>query len=148
MSESASVATIPQLVKQAAESYGDQVFLEDGSTKISFKDFEVQCRQLASSLINKGIKKGDRIGVWAPNTIEWVIAAVGAQCAGAVLVTLNTRYKASEAAYILNASRAKMVFSVGFFLDTDYPAQLAAEELPHLENIVVFPSDKKTDRKS
>ncbi|MCG8672321.1 MAG: FadD3 family acyl-CoA ligase [Pseudomonadales bacterium] len=138
------VATIPQLVKQAAETYGDQIFLEDGNTKISFKDFEVQCAQLAAALISKGIEKGDRIGVWAPNTIEWVIAAVGAQCAGAVLVTLNTRYKATEAAYILNASRAKMVFSVGFFLDTDYPAALLEQELPHLESIVVFPSDQKT----
>lgn len=144
MSNSATSATIPQLIKQAAEVYGDQVFLEEGSTKISFKDFEVQCRQMAASLISKGINKGDRIGVWAPNTIEWVIAAIGAQCAGAVLVTLNTRYKASEAAYILNASRAKMVFTVGHFLDIDYPAQLAAEDTPHLESIVVFPSETKT----
>ncbi|PIE40785.1 MAG: fatty acid--CoA ligase [Gammaproteobacteria bacterium] len=144
MSNAMPAATIPQLVRQAAATYGDQIFLEDGSNKISFKDFETQCRQLAASLINKGIAKGDRIGIWAPNTIEWVIAAIGAQCAGAVLVTLNTRYKASEAAYILNASRARMVFSVGHFLDTDYPAQLAAEDLPHLENIVVFPCEHKT----
>lgn len=142
MSTPESVATIPKLVKQAADSFSDHIFLEDGSTKISFKDFEKQCQQVASALIDKGVNKGDRIALWAPNTIEWVIAAIGAQYAGAVLVTLNTRYKGPEAAYILQKSGAKLLFSISHFLDTDYPAQLANESLPDLQHIVTFPGDK------
>src|SRR5690606_37185504 len=90
--------TIPQLVDWAASAFADQLFLEEGSTRISFAGFARQARQVAGALMQQGIQPGDRIGVWAPNIVEWVIAAIGAQCAGAVLVTLNTRYKGSEAA--------------------------------------------------
>ena len=141
MAKTESVVTIPQLVRQAAETYQNHTFLEDGSTKISFADFAGQCEQVATALIGQGIEKGDRIALWAPNTVEWVIAAIGAQCAGAVLVTLNTRYKGPEAAYILRASGARLLFSIGKFLDTDYPAQLSGEELPDLEQIVILPSE-------
>lgn len=130
--------TIPQLVSAAAEKYADSIFLEEGDTKISFRDFFEQCFQVASALIAKGITPGDRIAVWAPNISEWVIAALGAQCAGAILVTLNTRYKGSEAAYILQKSRTKLLFSIGQFLDCNYPAMLENENLPDLADIIVF----------
>ncbi|HET8707096.1 MAG TPA: FadD3 family acyl-CoA ligase [Pseudomonadales bacterium] len=132
------IRTIPQLVSAAAARFGDRLFLEEGGTKLSFKDFFEQCFQVASALIAKGITPGDRIAVWAPNIAEWVIAALGAQCAGAILVTLNTRYKGAEAAYILQKSRTKLVFSIGNFLDCDYPAMLANENLPDLNDIIVF----------
>ncbi|NIB40334.1 fatty acid--CoA ligase family protein [Pseudomaricurvus alkylphenolicus] len=130
--------TIPQLIATAAERFGKQLFIEEGETRLSFCDFAVQTRQVAAALIDHGIQPGDRIGVWAPNISEWVIAALGAQCAGAILVTLNTRNKGSETAYILRTSGARLLFSVGNFLDCDYPAMLANEELPALEEIVVF----------
>lgn len=130
--------TIPQLVQQAATLYGNQPFLEEDATSISFAGFAEQAQQVAAALIAKGIKTGDRIALWAPNISEWVIAAIGAQCAGAILVTLNTRYKGNEAAYILRQSRAKLLFSIGHFLDCDYPAQLANESLPDLKDIVTF----------
>jgi len=130
--------TIPQLITSAAERFGDQLFLEEGETRLTFRDFAQRTRQVAAALIARGIQPGDRIGVWAPNFSEWVIAALGAQCAGAILVTLNTRYKGSEAAYILRASGARLLFSIGTFLDSDYPAMLADEDLPALEEIVVF----------
>jgi len=134
----ASINTIPQLINDAATQYGDQVFLEEGATSISFSDFATQVKQVAAALIAKGINAGDCIGVWAPNISEWVIAALGAQYAGATLVTLNTRYKGSEAAYILRASHSKLLFSIGNFLDTDYPSMLESEDLPELGDIVVF----------
>ena len=136
--QSSPANTIPQLIEQAAALFGEQVFLEEGDTRVSFADFADHARQVAAALIAKGIEPGDRVGVWAPNMSEWVIAALGAQCAGVVLVTLNTRYKGAEAAYILRRSRARLLFSIGQFLDTDYPAQLADQDLPALEEIVVF----------
>ncbi len=131
-------STVPQLVSVAAERFGEQTFLEEGETRLSFRDFLAQAHQVAAALMAKGINKGDRIAVWAPNISEWVIAAIGAQCAGAVLVTLNTRYKGSEAAYILRKSRSRLLFSIGDFLDSYYPSLLNGEDLPDLENIVVF----------
>lgn len=133
--------TIPQLVDWAASAFAEQLFLEEGSTRISFAEFARQARQVAGALMQQGIQPGDRIGVWAPNIVEWVIAAIGAQCAGAVLVTLNTRYKGSEAAYILRQSRARLLFSIGNFLDADYPALLQGESLPDLQTLVVLRGD-------
>ena len=53
-----------------------------------------------------GVGPGDRVAIWAPNCAEWMLAALGALRAGAVLVPLNTRFKGAEAAYILRASGA------------------------------------------
>ena len=53
-----------------------------------------------------GVAPGERVAVWAPNSAEWMLAALGALRAGAVLVPLNTRFKGAEAAYILRASGA------------------------------------------
>lgn len=133
--------TIPQLIERAARQFGDAVFLEEDDTRISFADFARQVRQVAAALLARNVAPGDRVAVWAPNIREWVLAAIGAQCAGAVLVTLNTRYKGSEAAYILRQSRAKLLFSIGNFLDSDYPALLADESLPNLQTLVILRGD-------
>ena len=130
--------TIPQLISTAAERYGQRVFLEEGELTLSFADFARHSRRLAAALIASGIQRGDRIAVWAPNIYEWVVAALGVQTIGAILVTLNTRYKGSEAAAILRRSRARLLFSIGNFLDTDYPAQLQQENTPELAETVVF----------
>jgi acyl-CoA synthetase (AMP-forming)/AMP-acid ligase II len=72
-----------------------------------------------------------------------VVAALGAVGAGALLVPLNTRYKGSEAAYILRESGARILFTVQGFLGTDYPAMLAeavagGASVPDLERVVVL----------
>jgi acyl-CoA synthetase (AMP-forming)/AMP-acid ligase II len=133
-----TATTIPQLIQHAARQFGDQPFLEEGGTRLSFSEFSQRAEKVAAALLARDIKPGDRVAVWAPNISEWIIAALGAQCAGAVLVTLNTRYKGSEAAYILRRSGTRFLFSIGQFLDTDYPGLLQGEDLPDLEEIVVF----------
>lgn len=136
--ESHQATTTPQLLDRAAQLFGDTPFLEEDNKTTSFKQFSEQAKQVAASLIANGIEKGDRVAIWAPNINEWVIAALGIQCAGGVLVTLNTRYKGSEAAYILKASRTKLIFTIGQFLGEDYPQQLSNEDLPDLQHTVVF----------
>ena len=71
---------------------------------------------------------------------EWAIVALAIYRAGAAVVPLNTRFKGSEAAYILNASGARMLCTVTDFLDTDYVAMLRAftAELPALRTIVTL----------
>src|SRR5262249_40149287 len=82
---------------------------------------------------------GDRVAIWAPNIGEWVIAASAVHRAGAVLVTLNTRFKGDEAAYIIRASGARLLFTVTDFLDTDYVSLLrSADEPPDLAQIVLL----------
>ena len=84
----------------------------------------------------RGIERGDRVAVWAPNSLEWIVAALGVTTAGAVLVPVNTRFRGAEAAYVLARSSARALFTVRGFLDTDYPALLAdaGVALPALEH--------------
>jgi len=130
--------TIPALIEAAAARFGDAIYLHDGDTHISFNELRAQTRQVAAALIAQGVKKGDRVAIWAPNIYEWVIAAYGVQTIGAILVTLNTRYKRSEASYILNKSATKLLFSIDKFLDCDYPAMLDGEELPSLQKTILL----------
>ena len=117
--------TIPQLIDRIAQSYGSRIAIQESEQQISFTELANRCRQAARAFIAHGIEPGDRVAIWAPNISEWIIAAIGLQSAGAVLVPLNTRMKGSEAAYILNASGARILLTVAGFLDIDYPASIA-----------------------
>ncbi len=138
MIEPSTTQTIPNLIDAAAKKFGDKAFLQQGNQQYSFRNLALQCRRVAASLIARGIEPGDRIAVWAPNTCEWILAALGAQYAGAIMVTMNTRYKSAEAGYTLRKSRARLLFSAGNFLGSYYPNMLRDETLPDLESIVVF----------
>lgn len=72
------------------------------------------------SVLAMGVRPGDRVALWAPNSARWVIAALGILGAGAVLVPVNTRFKGQEAAYILDKSGSRALFVVTDFLDNDY----------------------------
>ena len=95
------------------------------------------------AFIAAGLEPGDRVGMWAPNIGEWVIAALGALGAGGVLVPLNTRFKGAEAAFVLERSGARFLCTVNGFLDTDYVAMLRdTGSVPAtLEHIIVLQGD-------
>jgi acyl-CoA synthetase (AMP-forming)/AMP-acid ligase II len=129
-------ATIPALVQTNAGRFGDHPALEDGEIRLSHAALTEACLAATGAFVAAGILPGDRVGIWAPNIAEWVIAAVGLQGAGAVLVTLSTRLKGAEAAYTLRKSGARMLLTVNDFLDTSYVDLLADESLPALERTV------------
>src|SRR5262245_8456883 len=93
--------TIPQLVRAAAERFGDRHAIEDGDVTLTFRDLAAAGMRAARAFCAAGIAHGDRVAIWAPNIYEWVVAAIGLQSAGGVLVPLNTRMKGREVAYIL-----------------------------------------------
>jgi acyl-CoA synthetase (AMP-forming)/AMP-acid ligase II len=92
------------------------------------------------AMMAAGIEPGDRVAIWAPNGLPWIVAALGAQFAGAAVVPINTRFKGEEAAYILSASKAVLLVTTVGFLDTDTAGMLAAAEtpIPHLRRIVLL----------
>ncbi|MFF2010200.1 FadD3 family acyl-CoA ligase [Streptomyces sp. NPDC058195] len=132
--------TIPELVRTAARRYGDREAVVEGRTRISYAELGDRVERAAAACLASGVEPGDRVAVWAPNTLDWIVSALGAVTAGAVLVPLNTRFKGTEAAYVLGRSRAKILFVTGTFLGTSYVASLrrAEAELPHLEKVVVL----------
>jgi len=137
--------TIPGLVRRGAREFGDREALvdEDGAVRLDFGGLEEAMVASTRAAIAAGLQPGDRASIWAPNMHQWIRAALGILGAGGVLVPLNTRFKGAEAAYVLGKSRARMLFTVTDFLDTDYVAMLRAAEadLPGLEQIVVLRGD-------
>ncbi|MFE2557959.1 FadD3 family acyl-CoA ligase [Streptomyces sp. NPDC059352] len=132
--------TIPGLVRAAVERYGDREAVVDGRVRVTYAELGERVERAAAACLATGIRAGDRVAIWAPNTLDWIVSALGAVTAGAVLVPLNTRFKGTEAAYVLQSSRARLLFVTGTFLGTSYVASLrrSGVELPHLEKVVVL----------
>ncbi|MEU9761042.1 FadD3 family acyl-CoA ligase [Streptomyces sp. NPDC047985] len=132
--------SVPGLVRAAARRYGHREAVVEGRTRISYAELGERVERAAAACMASGVEPGDRVAVWAPNTLDWIVSALGAVTAGAVLVPLNTRFKGTEAAYVLRRSRARLLFVTGTFLGTSYVASLRRADvpLPHLERVVVL----------
>ncbi|MEU5700987.1 fatty acid--CoA ligase family protein [Streptomyces aurantiacus] len=166
--------TIPGLVRAAAERYANVEAVVEGRTRVTYAELGARVERAAAACVANGVEVGDRVAIWAPNTLDWIVSSLGAVSAGAVLVPLNTRFKGAEAAYVLSRSRAKLLFVTGTFLGTSYVASLrraCSEErvdsvgsegpaevgprsgpspaplpgLPYLEQVVVLSDDAPAD---
>ncbi|QNO27890.1 AMP-binding protein [Sphingopyxis sp. OPL5] len=130
--------TIPHAAAAASDRWGDlPAVIEDGDVW-SFAELWARSRAVASALIGRGVGKGDRVAIWAPNSREWIVAAIAAMSCGAAVVTLNTRLKGREAGDILRRSRVRLLFTVREFLGIDYRALIADESLPALEETILL----------
>lgn len=156
MSADRAWGAVPGLVWSAAERYADVEAVVEGRTRITYGELGARVERAAAACAANGVRLGDRVGIWAPNSLDWMVAALGAVSAGAVLVPLNTRFKGAEAADVLRRSGARLLFVTGTFLGTSYVAALrrAAGDgdgpgplpgLPSLERVVVLAEDAPAD---
>ncbi|GAA0496692.1 FadD3 family acyl-CoA ligase [Streptomyces sp. NPDC046215] len=145
--------SLPRLVRTAAVRYGDREAVVEGRVRISYRQLGARVEQAAAGCLAAGVRAGDRVAVWAPNTLDWIVSALGAVTAGAVLVPVNTRLKGAEAAQVLGRTRATLLFVTGTFLGASYVAALRGAAgrgkglrgplpgLPHLRQVVVLADD-------
>jgi acyl-CoA synthetase (AMP-forming)/AMP-acid ligase II len=116
--------SIPGMVRTNAARFADHVAIVDGEQRITYAELEQQMLSAARATMALGVKPGDRVALWAPNSAKWVAAALGMLATGAWLVPVNTRFKGDEAAYVLDKSDAAALLTVSDFLGTDYPSML------------------------
>ncbi|MEY3147384.1 MAG: hypothetical protein RL688_603, partial [Actinomycetota bacterium] len=137
--------TIAQVVRETVR-FGDREALVDGDRRWSFSEVVKAVEGAARSFIALGLQHGDRLAIWAPNSAEWIFSALGAQIVGGVLVPINTRFKGSEAAYVLNHSGAKFLLCDNKFLGQNYAQELRDSHiaLPSLEHIIDFSGNTDT----
>src|SRR6266699_6801207 len=111
----------------AAGAFGDATAIAGPhEAALTNRDLEDRVREVSKALIANGIWHGDRVAIWSPNTRHWVIAGLGALCAGATLVPVNTRFTGAEALDVIARSTARALFVASPFLGADRLALLAA----------------------
>ena len=127
--------TVGGILEHMAERFpdNDALVYPDRGMRYTYAEFNALCDKVARGLIGMGIKKGEHISIWATNVPEWVVLQFASAKMGAVLVTVNTSYKASELEYILNQSDSCALFLVSGFKDTDY-VETFRTVVPELDN--------------
>jgi HIP---CoA ligase len=131
--------TVPAALDRLARQLPDHDALitdERTFTSVALRD---EVHRAAAALIALGVRAGDRVAIWSPNTWHWVVACLAIHHAGAAMVPLNTRYTAEEAGDILARTHAPVLFAMGQFLGTDRVAGLDRAALPALRHIVRVP---------
>ena len=122
MSEHLTLAAL--LERNLAERRDGVAFIE-GEREISYAEFDLLCRRAAAWLTAQGIASGDRVALWLVNRVEWLALFFGLARIGAVLVPVNTRYRATELIYILERSGARLLVLQLNFRKIDFPGVLA-----------------------
>jgi acyl-CoA synthetase (AMP-forming)/AMP-acid ligase II len=108
--------------------------------RVTFAELAMAARRFAAGLLASRVQRGDRVAVWLPNTVDWLIVHWAATLVGAILVPLSTRNRPAEVEYILRQSGAAVLVLQDHFLQIDYlaalPAMLAGG-LPELHTVIV-----------
>ena len=126
-----------------AASPGGVAFVH-GGREITTAGFDDLCRRTTACLRAKGLGRGDLVAVWMVNRVEWLALLFALARLGATLVTINTRYRGEELAYILRRSGARVLVTQTGFRGIDFLAILGTldpAELPGLETIAVLDAD-------
>ena len=130
--------TIPAALERAVREFGDAEAVVDRSNRWTFAQLHAESRRVARALDASGVRPGDRVGLWSPNSARWIAASFGVYAAGGVLVPVNTRFKGREAAHVLRRSGATVLLACTDAVGTDLLALLdGADNLPALRETVV-----------
>ena len=131
--------TVPAVLDRIAQRLPANDALIDADQRFTFAELRTAVHRTAAAMIALGVARGDRVAIWSPNTWHWVVACLAVHHAGAVVVPLNTRYTADEAADILARTGAPLLVAMGRFLGADRVAKLPSDALPELRHIVRVP---------
>jgi acyl-CoA synthetase (AMP-forming)/AMP-acid ligase II len=138
--QQALTETIPAAVAASIAARPDAEAVVEPERRVTYCELGELVGTSTRAMMAAGVGPGDRVAIWAPNGLGWIVAALGAQSAGAAIVPINTRFKGEEAAHILSTAKAKVLVTTVGFLDTDPVGMLgaAATPLPHLRRIVLL----------
>ena len=161
-----SGASDAQIIYQTIGSYFDKIanlhstnsalVVRHQGVNWTYGELQARVDQLAMGLIHLGLEPGDRVGIWGPNSSEWVLVQLATAKIGAIMVCINPAYRLYELEYALNKVECKVLITDVSFKTSDYlqminilapelesshPGQLEAEKLPHLTHVIRMGSD-------
>ncbi|CAM3178871.1 AMP-binding protein [Cupriavidus taiwanensis] len=148
-----SEQTVPALLAQTVAAFPEReavVFREQG-VRWNWREFAEAIDALAAGLHALGLARGDRVGIWAPNRVEWLVTQFATARLGLVLVNINPAYRLAELEYALNKVGVKAIVAAEAFktsrylemlqalapeLATSAPGALQAARLPSLRCVI------------
>ena len=145
--------TIGGFFDRVAEKYPDSqaLILRHQGVEWTYAELQRRVDQLAAGLLALGIVPGDRVGIWGPNSAEWVLTQLATAKLGAIMVCINPAYRLYELEYALNKVECKALITDESFKTSDYlgmlntlapeleycePGALASTKLPKLKHVI------------
>jgi fatty-acyl-CoA synthase len=127
--------TIGRALERAAERWPDReaIVVRHQQRRLSYSQLNSEADQLAAGFLALGLEPGERIGVWAPNCLEWALTQYAAAKLGLILVNINPAYRIYELEYVLNKVGCKALVTASSFKSSDYLAMLR-ELAPEIEH--------------
>ena len=118
--------TIPERFAEVATEYSqyDAVVSLPQEQRLSYQELAERIDLLARGLLGSGFSKGDRIGIWSTNNVEWLMLQMATARIGAILVNINPAYRPRELGYALQRSEVQGLFIIPAFRTSDYVAML------------------------
>ena len=119
--------TIGEQLRRTAERVGDSVAVVSchQARRLTWAELDSMADCVSRGLWSIGVRKGDRVGLWSSNCVEWVMLQMGCARAGAILVNINPAYRSHELRFTLRKSRMKAIFLWRTDARADYSALLA-----------------------
>ncbi|QKW18089.1 AMP-binding protein [Kitasatospora sp. NA04385] len=119
--------TIGADLDRAVRAFPDREALVECATgrRWTYAEFAADVDAVALGLRARGIGKGDRVGIWAPNRAEWTLTQYATARLGAILVTINPAYRAHELEYVLGQAGVRLLVAAERFRTSDYAAMIA-----------------------
>lgn len=134
--------TIGAQLEATAARFGEREALVDvvGQQRWTYTELNADVDRLAAGLIDLGIDRGDRVGIWAPNRAEWVLVQYATAKIGAILVNVNPAYQVSELAYVLNQSGMRTLIAAPGHKSSDYVAMVdgVRDDAESLQDVIIL----------
>ena len=151
--------TFGQYIEQWAELTPDKDFIvyPDRGLRFSYSTFSDRVNKLAKSLLYLGVRKGDKVGIFANNVPDWLTYFFATAKIGGILVTINTNYRTHELEYLIKNSDLNTLCLINGWRDSDYVQMiydlvpelkehqrgfLKSDKFPELKNVVFMGPEK------
>ncbi|KAH0815700.1 hypothetical protein GEV33_007091 [Tenebrio molitor] len=152
--------TVGTLLKETAWKFGDRkaVISKHQNKSLTFAEALVEADKLAAGFRTLGLEKNDRVGLWAPNLVEWYITKLACARSGLIMVGLNPAYQPPEMEYCINKVGIKAIVCADKFKNADFyeklitiapeldksdPGKLRSNKVPSLETVITTSENKK-----
>ncbi|WP_369184573.1 AMP-binding protein [Streptomyces sp. Y1] len=136
--------TIGENLDRAVRAFPDRDALVDRATarRWTYAELAADVEALALGLLELGIAKGDRVGIWAPNCAEWPLTQYATAKLGAILVNVNPAYRSHELEYVLKQAGIRLLVAAERFKSSDYAGMIeeVRPRCPELERVLLLGS--------